>query len=115
MPEEVQAPAAAATPQAGTPVVRSADQGQSPPVQAADVPGDERARVEKLSAELEKAQRDLAAAGGETVMLRVGGPHESMSYGGLTVGSEPTPVPVRHLPALETAAADAGVELIRED
>lgn len=98
MADEVRAPAS--------------DRPASAPPQA---PESDETRAARLAAELEATQARLAAGGGETIALRVAPPHQSISYGGLTVRSDPTPVPLRHVAALETAAADAGVELIRED
>jgi hypothetical protein len=81
---------------------------------AAKAAGDPLAEVERLNRELAAAQLKAAAGGGKTVRLRVGGPHSSMSYGGVTITSEFSDVPVHHQAALSQAAADAGVELIQE-
>lgn len=49
------------------------------------------------------------------VRLKVEGPHESLTYGGLTVGTEFTEVPRRHLASMTQAAADSGVKLTQEE
>lgn len=81
----------------------------APPAPAADP----RSEVDRLAAQLYAAQ--LRAAGvTDTATLRVEAPHESITYGGITIGREPATVPASRVPALETAAANAGVTLIRE-
>ena len=61
------------------------------------------------------ARRDAAAvAAGEAVRMKVEGGHESLTYGGLTVGTEFTNVPVSMVAALVEAAADAGVTITQE-
>lgn len=61
------------------------------------------------------ARRDAAAvAAGEAVVMKVEGGHESITYGGLTVGTESTTVPVSMAAAITEAAADAGVTIIQE-
>jgi hypothetical protein len=59
------------------------------------------------------AKRD-AAAGQETARMRVTGPHASLHYGGLTITTEYTDVPVHMVAAMTTAAAEAGVQLEQE-
>lgn len=59
-------------------------------------------------------QAAAAVAAGEAVLMRVEGDHESITYGGLTVGSESTTVPVSMAAAITEAAADAGVTIIQE-
>ena len=59
-------------------------------------------------------QAAAAVAAGEAVVMKVEGDHESISYGGLTVGTESTTVPVSMVAAITEAAADAGVTIIQE-
>jgi hypothetical protein len=66
--------------------------------------------VVRLRAELAMAQAALPQEPG-TVRLRVREPHDSFTVGGVTVGADPTPVPVHALTGLMSAAADAGVTL----
>lgn len=72
-------------------------------------PPDPSARAAELHAELEAIR--AAAAGGEKAMLRVTGPHDSFTHGGITVRTEAGPVPARAVAALMTAAAAAGVTI----
>lgn len=51
---------------------------------------------------------------GEPVRMKVTGGHSSLSYGGLTVGTEFTTVPASMVAAITEAAADAGVEITQE-
>ena len=46
--------------------------------------------------------------------LRVGPPHESMTWAGITVTALPTEVPASALAGLYEAAGNAGVNLILE-
>lgn len=55
-------------------------------------------------------KRDRAAAGG-VVRLRVTSGHESVSYGGVTVGQDFTEVPEHLVAGLTEGAANAGVEI----
>jgi hypothetical protein len=66
--------------------------------------------VARLRAELAMATAALPQEPG-TVRLRVTGPHDSFAYGGITVGTDPVPVPAGAVPQLMSAAADAGVTL----
>jgi hypothetical protein len=59
-------------------------------------------------------QAAAAVAAGEAVRMKVEGPHDSISYGGLTVGTEYTTVPVSMVAAITEAAADAGVTITQE-
>ena len=70
---------------------------------------DQSGRAAELEAELAKIRADAAA--GAKVLLRVLHPHVSFTHGGITVGSEPTPVPQRALGALMESAGEAGVTL----
>ena len=79
---------------------------------AGDKPADE-GRIAELENELGKLR--AAAISGLKVLLRVGKPHDSLTYGGITITAEPTEVPARHAPAMQEAAARAGVTLIQED
>lgn len=63
-----------------------------------------------LQAKVAKADAEKLAAG-ETMKLRVEGQHSHMTYGGVTITSEGTEVPVSMYGPLASAAADAGVEL----
>ncbi len=55
-----------------------------------------------------------APAAGRTVTLRVGPPHESMTWAGITVTVLPTEVPASSMAGLYEAAGNAGVNLILE-
>jgi hypothetical protein len=61
-------------------------------------------------------QRQATAAGttGDPVQMKVEAPHASISYGGLTVGTEFTTVPANLVAAITEAAADAGVTITQE-
>jgi hypothetical protein len=72
-------------------------------------PEDQSGRAGELEAELAKIRAD--ALKGAKVLLRVLKPHISFTHGGITVGSEPTPVPARALGTLMEAAGEAGVKL----
>ena len=59
--------------------------------------------------------RQAAAAAQEgSVLMKVEGEHESLTYGGVTVGTDPTPVPAPLVAPLLEAAADAGVTITQE-
>lgn len=74
---------------------------------------DPAARAAELEAELAKIRADAMA--GAKVLVRVGEPHVLFTHGGITVGTDPAPVPERALSALLTAAAEAGVTLIETE
>jgi hypothetical protein len=61
--------------------------------------------------------RQASAAGttGEPVQMKVEPPHESISYGGLTVGTEFTTVPAILVAAVTTAAEEAGVTITTQE
>jgi hypothetical protein len=82
--------------------------GKQPPAAAA--PDAARERVGKLRAQLAEAEAALPAEPG-TVRLRVTEPHDSFTVGGVSVGTDPTPVPAHAVPQLMTAAGEAGVTL----
>jgi len=63
---------------------------------------------------LQARQAAAAVAAGEAVVMKVGGGHESITYGGVTVTTEPTTVPAGMAAALVEAAADAGVTITQE-
>lgn len=67
---------------------------------------------EKLLGEL-LARRDTAA-GPAPLRLRVEGEHESMTFGGLTIGREYTDVPPSMQGDITEAAALAGVKITQE-
>lgn len=71
---------------------------------------DEQAQLEALLAR--KAASTVAAE--PVVRIRVEAPHEAMSFGGYTVGSEFQEVPARVAAGLHEAAASAGVTLTQE-
>lgn len=82
-----------------------------PPGKAPAVPPDAaRERVGKLRAQLLEAEAALPVEPG-TVRLRVTKPHDSFTAGGVTVGTDPTPVPGHAVPQLMTAADEAGVTI----
>lgn len=66
-------------------------------------------RAAELSAELARIRAE-ALAGAKTLM-KVGPPHAEFTFAGVTVGSDPTPVPEALVLPLLTAAAEAGVTL----
>lgn len=70
---------------------------------------DQSGRAAELETELAKIRAD-AVAGAKT-LLRVLAPHIAFTHGGITVGAEPTPVPVHAVGSLMTAAGEAGVKL----
>jgi len=55
-----------------------------------------------------------AASTGATVTLRVGPPHASLTWAGITVTDLPTEVPASTMAGLYEAAGNAGVNLILE-
>ena len=76
---------------------------------------DQSGRAAELEAELAKIR--AGAMQGARVLMRIaeGSPHSSITFAGVTVGTEPTPVPAHVAPALAEAAATAGVDLIQTD
>jgi len=60
------------------------------------------------------ARQQAVAGTGEPVRMKVTGAHASLSYGGVTIGTEFTTVPASMVAALTEAAADAGVEITQE-
>jgi hypothetical protein len=76
---------------------------------------DQSGRAAELEAELAKI-RDSAIQGARVLMQIVkGSPHSSITFAGVTVGTDPTPVPAHVAPALAEAAATAGVQLIQTE
>lgn len=59
------------------------------------------------------AKRDASAAAAP-VRMKVEGPHASLHYGGLTIGTEYTDVPPHLVGPMTTAAAEAGVTITQE-
>jgi hypothetical protein len=102
---EPAAPAAAAAP------AKAAPAAQQQPAPAATGPLSE-AEQRQLGTLL--ARQSQAAGTGEPVRMKVTGSHASLSYGGVTVGTEFTPVPANLVAAFVEAAADAGVEITQE-
>lgn len=71
---------------------------------------DPSARAAELAAELAAVREQMRADdANKPVQLRVTPPHDSFTYGGITVGAEATPVPAHAVAILTGAAADAGV------
>jgi len=60
------------------------------------------------------AKRDEATAGANAVQLRVEPPHSAITYGGLTVTTEPTTVPGDLAAGIVSAAGEAGVTITQE-
>jgi hypothetical protein len=60
------------------------------------------------------ARQQAALGTGDPVRMKVTGSHASLSYGGLTIGTEFTTVPANLVAAMTEAAADAGVEITQE-
>jgi hypothetical protein len=75
-------------------------------------PKDQSARAADLEAELARIRADAVA--GAKVLVRVLPPHVAFTHGGITVGTDPAPVPVRAVGPLMTAAAEAGVKIAEE-
>ena len=60
-------------------------------------------------------ERRAAAQRGEHVQLKVEEPHTSLTFGGVTVTTDPTPVPAARVPDFMQAAAEAGVTVTRQE
>lgn len=73
-------------------------------------PADVTSRVTELEGELARLRADATREA--HVLMQVAGAHVSFSFAGVTVGTDPTPVPEHLAAALLDAAADAGVHLI---
>jgi hypothetical protein len=90
------------------------DQENPPPAPAAKpapaVPPSPQQRVDGLRAQLAEAEAALPPVPG-TVLLQVMPPHDSFTYGGITVGKDPTRVPAGALTRLMSAAAGARVQI----
>lgn len=56
-------------------------------------------------------RRDEAEAGADAQQMKVEPPHASISYGGVTVGTEYTTVPGHMVAGIATAADEAGVTI----
>ena len=88
--------------------------------QAAQAPAPATPRTGRLSAAEEAelgqllARRDAAAAGADPASLKVEPPHQSFTFGGVTVASEYTSVPASMAAAVTGAAAEAGVKITQE-
>ena len=61
------------------------------------------------------ARQAVAAGTGVPVQMKVEGGHASISYGGITVGTEYTTVPASMVAAVMTAAAEAGVKITTQE
>jgi hypothetical protein len=85
--------------------------GQEAAMPAA-APKDPSSRAAQLVDELAKIRAE--AIGGAKTLLRVLAPHSAFTHGGITVGTEPTPVPAHAVPRLMEAAGEAGVNLAEE-
>lgn len=85
---------------------RSADAGQ--PEDRTGLSADEETRLGELL-----AKRD-SAAGPAPLRLKVVGEHESMTFGGVTIGREYTDVPPSMQGDITEAAALAGVKITQE-
>jgi hypothetical protein len=75
----------------------------------------------KAAAEIARLREQLEAAGKpdkqpvpDPVRLKVESPHSSVTFGGVTVGSEYTEVPGHAVAALMEGAADAGVTITQD-
>lgn len=120
MPDAPAIPPAASPAPGGGATPAKAQQGAQPagaqaPANVLQQPADGSDR-DGLSADEERQlgelleKRDRAAAGGN-VRLRVTSGHESVSYGGVTVGQDFTEVPEHLVAGLTEGAANAGVEI----
>ena len=103
-------PAAPAKAEAAAPAPPAAQQ-QAAPAAAPTGPLSE-AEQRQLSTLL--ARQAAVGQTGDPVRMKVTGGHSSLSYGGLTVGTEFTTVPASMVAAITEAAADAGVEITQE-
>lgn len=75
--------------------------------------GGEDAALERQILALQARRAQLAGAG-EPVRLKVEEPHSALTYGGITVGRDWTPVPGQHVPAITEQAREAGVTITQE-
>jgi hypothetical protein len=80
---------------------------------AAKPPEDPYGEAKLLRAQAAALEKGIPPEPG-TVRLKVAKPHDSFTAGGITVGTDPVPVPAGAVPQLMTAAADAGVTLVEE-
>jgi hypothetical protein len=94
-------PPAAAKPPAGT---EPAGDRQDPSGRAA-----------QLEDELAVLRAEAVAGAKVLMQIAEGSPHVAITFGGVTVGTSPTPVPAHMAPALAEAAAGAGVDLIQTE
>lgn len=105
---EPAAPAPAAT--AAAPAAQKAALAAAPAKPATGPLSD--AEQAQLSALL--ARQAVTTGTGDPIRMKVTGDHSSISYGGLTVGTEFVTVPANMVAAVTTAAAEAGVTLTQE-
>jgi hypothetical protein len=76
---------------------------------------DRSGRAAELEAELAKLRAEAVAGAKVLLQIAEGSPHVAITFGGVTVGTSPTPVPAHMAPALAEAAAGAGVTLIQTE
>ena len=78
-------------------------------------PADQSGRAAELEAELAKLRAEAVAGGKVLMQIAKGSPYIAITFAGVTVGTDPTPVPAHVAPALAEAAATAGVQLIQTE
>lgn len=100
----------------GGAVVTPPSTDQRPVAQPDPPPADESLDQQIAGAEAKlaalRAERD--GGGQPSARLKVEPPHFSVTYGGITVGSDFTDVPAHMVPALMAAAADAHATITQE-
>jgi len=74
----------------------------------------DKAEIRRLREQLEAAGQPDKQPVPDPVRLKVESPHSSVTFGGITVGSEYTEVPGHAVAALMEGAADAGVTITQD-
>lgn len=86
------------------------------PPAGTEPPGkDPSGRAAQLEDELAVLRAEAVAGAKVLLQIAEGSPHVAITFGGVTVGTSPTPVPAHMAPALAEAAAGAGVTLIQTE
>lgn len=115
-PQQPAPPAGGGSPSRGAAPAQPAE-AQNVLVTAEAKPDDGPGLTADEESELARLQAKAAGvtAGAEAVELKVEPPHSAMYHANVVVGTEFTPVNPALVPALETAAAAAGVTLTRKE